>query len=568
MTLFARLGSGIARLETAADFRERYWWPAILLLAVFAYFYALGSPNIPNIGDESPYIQITRLTAQSGHWLPLQGGEGMQDTKPPMLFWQGMVSTGFGRHWTLLALRWPIALITLLTAALAFALGRRLGGRRETGYLAALAFLGFASTFQHGRPFLTNMPESLFLFLPFFALVYFREQAARWGWRLWLALGVSIGVATLYKSFVLVAPIGFAFAWYSWMARDWRLGEAIRRDAPGIALAIVVALAIFALWPLLDPDPARILHKFVLGENLGKLKTGHYFTGLFSGTYPVWRVWLGDLTNAGLMAPLVIWLAVVSWRERARLRFEEKALWVFVLAFLVVYTVPSQRQENYILPTVPALAVLLALRWNAMRPGWFYLFNLPLLLGVALLALLQPAIAHVLPAGAYNLGNYIAPWLALALLLAAYVRRTLAPKLFLPTVFLAFLIFGSVLRPFDGPLGQYTPGTIKAMAGSTVYVPSDFPGKYDRQRFLLPKTEVLGYDPHNAAARERLLEEGKRVAIDLPYDAPLPAGYGVFGSRLTLRSRLPVQDLWAILFQRRTDRLLLREVIVQRHANA
>jgi 4-amino-4-deoxy-L-arabinose transferase-like glycosyltransferase len=564
MTLFTRLGSAIARLESDTDWRERYWWPAIVLLAVCAYLYALGSPNIPNIGDESPYILITRLTAASGHWLPLQGFAGMQDTKPPLLFWQGMLSTDFGRHWTLLALRWPIVVMTFIVAALSFALGRRLGGRREAGYLAALAFLAFASTFQHGRPFLTNMPESLFLFLPFWALLYFREQAPRWGWRLWLALGVSIGIATLYKSFVLVAPIGLAFAWYCWMARDWHLKQALRRDAPGIALAVIVALAIFSLWFVLDPDPSRIFHKFVIGQNLGKLETSHYLGGLFAGTYSVWRVWLGDLTNAGLLAPLIIWLAIVSWRDRKQLRFEEKALWVFVFAFLLVYTIPSQRQENYILPTVPALAVLLSLRWHDMRSGWFYLFNLPTLLGVVLLALMLPAIAHALPPHSYSVGNWLVPMVALLFLLAAYVRRSLAPVLFLPTVLLAFLTFGNVLRPFDGPLGRYSPASVAALAGTTVYAPSDFPGKYDRQRFLLPHTEIVGYKPRAADAAEQLLQQGKRVAIDLPYDAPLPQGDRLLGSRLMLHSRLSAAELWAILFRHRTEHLLLREAIVQR----
>jgi hypothetical protein len=54
----------------------------------------------------------------------------MRNTKPPLLFWQGIASTGWGRRWTLWDLRYPSLVYTLLTALLVFLLGSRLSGRR------------------------------------------------------------------------------------------------------------------------------------------------------------------------------------------------------------------------------------------------------------------------------------------------------------------------------------------------------------------------------------------------------------------------------------------------------
>ena len=51
-------------------------------LAATAYLYGLGGLHIPHTGDEAPYLQITRLTAQSGRLLPLQAAEGLDNTKP------------------------------------------------------------------------------------------------------------------------------------------------------------------------------------------------------------------------------------------------------------------------------------------------------------------------------------------------------------------------------------------------------------------------------------------------------------------------------------------------------
>ena len=96
------------------------WYGLAALLAVFTYFYGLDSQHIPKNGDEYPYEHVTRMTAASGHWLPLQSElPEMRNTKPPLLFWQGITSTNWGQRWTLWNLRWPSVIYTLLTAGLA-----------------------------------------------------------------------------------------------------------------------------------------------------------------------------------------------------------------------------------------------------------------------------------------------------------------------------------------------------------------------------------------------------------------------------------------------------------------
>ena len=89
----------------------------VALLAIFVYFYGLGSDHLATNGDELLYAQIVRATAQSGHWLPLQSPIAYhRNTKPPLLFWQGMISTDWTKNWSLWNLRWPNVFYTLLTA--------------------------------------------------------------------------------------------------------------------------------------------------------------------------------------------------------------------------------------------------------------------------------------------------------------------------------------------------------------------------------------------------------------------------------------------------------------------
>jgi 4-amino-4-deoxy-L-arabinose transferase-like glycosyltransferase len=146
----------------------------ILLIGVFTYLYGLDSRFAPKNGDEYPYMHIVRMTADTGAWLPLQSEmDGIKNTKPPLIFWEGIASTSWGSDWTLFALRWPSVLYTALTALFLFLTVSRFSGRRQTGLLAALVWLSFFATYRYGRPFLTDPPEVFWLSLPFFALLYY-----------------------------------------------------------------------------------------------------------------------------------------------------------------------------------------------------------------------------------------------------------------------------------------------------------------------------------------------------------------------------------------------------------
>ncbi len=214
------------------------WYLLACLLAVFTYFYGLDSQHIPKNGDEYPYEHITRLTAASGKLLPLQSQlDHMRNTKPPLLFWQGIASTDRGSNWTLWDLRYPSVIYTLLTAAMLFMLGRKITGRPETGFIAALTFLAFFSTYRFGRPFLTNPPEVFWLFLPFFVLLYWRQTFAS-RWLVPLLFGIAIGIGFLYKSFALGLPVTLGLSGWYLHRRGYRWSEFLREDALKVVIAV------------------------------------------------------------------------------------------------------------------------------------------------------------------------------------------------------------------------------------------------------------------------------------------------------------------------------------------
>lgn len=130
------------------------------MFAIGAYFYGIESRFAPKNGDEYPYTHIVRMTNASGHWLPLQSEmEGIKNTKPPLLFWQGMLSSQRGQSWSLIDLRWPSLLYTALTALLLALAASKVTKNLSLGILAGLIWLAFFNTYRYGRPYLAEPPK-------------------------------------------------------------------------------------------------------------------------------------------------------------------------------------------------------------------------------------------------------------------------------------------------------------------------------------------------------------------------------------------------------------------------
>ena len=511
------------------------WWSIVAFLGVFSYLYSLDGMNIPSTGDEGPYLQITRLTAATGHWLPLQAAEGLGVTKPPLLFWQGLVASNWGQNWDLWRFRLPIVGYTFLSALMVFWVARRITKDIESAAIAGVAFLAFTSIFHHGRPYITNLPEVFFLSLSYFLFLLYKHFNRNY--LFWIGLGVLVGLSAWVRSIFLIAPVGLAFCIYLLWQRKWRIVEFIRQDAPRLAVFTLTVFAIFGLWFAIDPNPEAIVHEFLLGENVSKLSTDGYLKNLFSGPYPVFAVWLGIFRNAGFLALPLFYICFVSLKNWSKIKHEEQALWIWILAFIIVFTVPAQRQDSYVMATMPAVAVILGMHWREIPRTWFYLFTLPLLaIFGGLLYLLIPISQHVLPAGAYAPWHYIAPFGGMTLAVIAFAYNKYAARLFIALIFLAFISLASILAPFEGPLGRFDKQAVAAVSNKTVYVPSNFRSQYERYRFLLPGAEIRSYEYEDDAARDSLLAAGELVVADFPPETNNLDSYQVLGRRLTVRS--------------------------------
>jgi 4-amino-4-deoxy-L-arabinose transferase-like glycosyltransferase len=544
----------------------------ILLLGVITYFYALDSRFAPKNGDEYPYMHIVRMTANTGEWLPLQSEmDGLKNTKPPLIFWQGIASSQWADQWSLLSLRWPSVLYTALTALCLFLAVRRFSGSAKTGLLASLVWLSFFSTYRYGRPFLTDPPEVFWISLPFMLLLYFGKSAFNSKVIFPLFAGLSLGLALLAKSFAYVVPACFALGLYFWRWREWSISKTFFLDFYKLCLIAILALGIFALWFVLDPYPVDVWNEFVLGENAGKFeaRSTNYFIDLLSGGDSIWMLILTTLANAGLFFFVLLSTLMQCWRERRFLTFEESLLLLLVLAFFIVFSLPSQRSGRYLLPVMPALAALIALYWQRL-PMWG--FRIALVLQILIFSMLiwigrqlqQSIVVNDVGIWAYFYGHWVLMLVSLGLVIFGLFQKERTKVIALAACFLTYLALASSLSPLEGSLGRFTPELITQVQDKDLWIPCDYRAKDEEYRLLLPQSRLHGYLASEAGELGKLTASYPLVLVQTPLgDKPKVCdSCRIIGHRMEMRARHSNDEIIEMLKGQFAQYLFVNEYLI------
>ena len=509
--------SGGAKVSPAVVLRADWPWVLLCLLAAALYFLGLGSPYAPTNGDEMVYIHIARVTGESGHWLPLQSElVAMRNTKPPLLIWQGLFAGDWGHHWNLFALRLPSVLYTLATCGFIFYFTRQLGQRTRDAWLACALYLLFFSSFRYCRVYLTSAPETFWMALPMWWLLHLRLKQqdhqqhssvrAQLDWRTFTVFGLAIGIGAAYKSFALLAPAGAAM-WFAWLAGErplnWRATwRTTLHTTLGLGWSVLLGLGIFCLWFVLDPDPSAVWKEFVVGENAGKMTSaeGYWHAALY-GTYPMWTQLLAYPVNAGLLAFQTIgflgWCVFRFFRgdTKGSLTPAHKVLLAWLLVWLVVFALPTQRSERYVIAAMPALAIAMALCWERIARAWSILGLLiaaPALLMLGRIAWSTGSLA--IDNSYWDLAAILVSALGLLAVLAGlgWTRWSHAAGLW--ACLAIYACFGLLVTPLSGPGNTWATDIKQSLQDKRVAVPNGFTGQFENYHFELPQSHIFPYD--------------------------------------------------------------------------
>jgi 4-amino-4-deoxy-L-arabinose transferase-like glycosyltransferase len=407
--------------------------------------------------------------------------------------------------------------------------------------------------------------------LPFFALLYWGKAAFESKLLFPILAGASFGIALLSKSFAYIVPATFALGLFYWRWREWSIPKVLLRDLYKVLLITVLALGVFALWFVLDPFPEAVWKEFVLGENAGKFqaRSSNYLLDLVRGGDSLWMLALTTLANAGLFTFVLISALIQCWRERRFLSLEENLLLLLVLAFFIVFSLPSQRSGRYLLPVMPAFAAVIAIFWDRL-PIWG--FRIALLLQLLLLGALvwvggnlqlsnflgQPGI------WSYSLGHWVFMGAAIALVLLGIFNRERSKAIALAGCFLCYCALTSGLSPLEGTLGRYSQATIQSLVGKDVWVPCDYRAKDEEYRLLLPGAILHGYLAKDAGQIDLLTKNYPLVAVQSAIGV-VPAlcdSCKIVGKRMEMRARHSDAEIQAILKGQIGEHLFVNEYLI------
>lgn len=363
-------------------------------VVVFIFFFLLGTRGL-NEPDEGRYAEIGREMAETGDWLVPNIWYVPHLDKPPMTYWlTGLSIAAFGlNEW---AIRLPVALCGLSGVWAIYLLGLSLGGRR-VGQWGVLILSCSLLYFAIARMVMTDM-----ILLQFICwTIYF-------GWRAWRCLddpeSAEVKEDEEDPDFtpVQLARGRRAKDSFFWQLAAWvMVAGGFLTKGPLIFLIPAFAFIPLLIWQRKQKAKLFILLSALLpGLTLFALLALPWYLLVFDQINEAFDYMVkGQVVGHALQAaaknrggpivyfiPILIfgflpWTVLLGWLWRKAhwdgLTQAQKEGWVLlsgwsVLTF-VFFSINSAKLPHYIVPMMPALALMIALRW----PDWSGADKLP-----------------------------------------------------------------------------------------------------------------------------------------------------------------------------------------------
>jgi 4-amino-4-deoxy-L-arabinose transferase-like glycosyltransferase len=327
-------------------------WTYLALSVFVAVFWLVTLSLRPLFNtDEGRYAEIPREMLASGDWvIPHLNGLAYLE-KPPLQYWASAISqaafgsTEFGaRLYSALC-----ALLCVLTTGLAARRARGPGaGWRATAVLASmLLFLCM------GQLLTLDMSLTLYTSLALSAFLAAQGDGAGRG-RGWMLLAwAAAGLGVLTKGPVAVLIPAATLACYSLYARD---GGPWRRLHAAFGLPLFLAITLPWFW-LAARRQADFLEFFFVHEHLSR-----YLTSSADREQPWW--FFGAVFVVGTLPWTLPALRSLArgWRRPGPVSGFDAALFlrIWVLFVVAFFSISDSKLIPYILPALPALALLIA----------------------------------------------------------------------------------------------------------------------------------------------------------------------------------------------------------------
>ena len=328
----------------------------IVTFFIVIAFYLFGLGYLPLLGPDEPrYAQVAREMLLRGDPItPTLGGHTWFE-KPPLLYWLMIAAAKvFGMNeWSA---RLGPALCGLLTIAAVYWVGReveRTGGIADFGIWSALvtaSCLGLI-VFSRAASFDVVITMTTTWALAFFLL----HELLRKRWFL-AGFYVCVGLSLLAKGLVgVVVPFGVVGVYYL-LRRKWPARHVFVSFVWGVPLALAVA----AIWygPVIAEHRWSFIDEFFVQHHFARYTSNKYKHPQPIYFFPAIIMmltlpWTGFLIDA--FAKVRSW----SWRGDDSLSIVRVFSVAWLLLPIVFFSFSGSKLPGYVLPCVPAAALLI-----------------------------------------------------------------------------------------------------------------------------------------------------------------------------------------------------------------
>jgi len=342
--------------------RRKVFILAIVLVWAVVYLSCIFQPALQDDAD-TVHAEAAREMLTTGDWVTLHINFGFRYLeKAPLMYWTVASSFKvFGVHdWSA---RLPIVLGVLALLLVVYRLGRRVYGEEGGFYSAIVLATGFGP-FIFTRILIPDMAVALWLALGFDFFLTSLEQEKPSRWVCW-GLAATMALNVLTKGLIgLIFPLG-TIGIFLLLTGNLRHLLKLRLFSSFIAF-LVIAAPWHLLAGLRNPAQGQVKgffwFYFVNEHFLRFLKKRYPYDydtvplWLFWGLMLIWLMpWTAFIFQSLGQVPhrLREWRAGLSQRQRATLLF---VLWA---AVVLVFFSFSSRQEYYVIPGIPGVALLI-----------------------------------------------------------------------------------------------------------------------------------------------------------------------------------------------------------------
>ena len=434
-------------MEQGTNPRSRTDGLLLVAFCGFLFFYGLGAFGLLG-ADEPRYAQIAREMLDRSDWVtPTLLGKPWLE-KPVLYYWEAMLTfrvAGVSDR----AARLPAAFdAALLIAAVYFFLRRFRPGSELDGALITASCAGVIG-FAHAAA--TDMPLAACFAMALLAWFAWYESERK----IYLAACyIALALGTLAKGPVAPALAAVIIFLFVAVKRDWRV---IPRTLwiPGVLFYFVVMLPWYVAVQVRNPE---FFHSFILQHNLAR-----FSSNVYHHRQPFW-FYLPVFLLAMMPWTLGLILAVAErvrliWAEGKEAFASPEDSWaLFLLIWMLVpvlfFSASQSKLPGYILPAVPAGALLVA-EYLAVHHSEGKKLSLlfaaahGILCGVLIFAALSAASVAMNHHLLWGSGTYVAAGVAvvLAIGISAALLSAAGLRLLRPLTMIAVVIsVGAVIR--------------------------------------------------------------------------------------------------------------------------